>query len=302
MIGMPNQIKCTNGTEMVVTGASSTGASTGRSEKAEAEMTLKFVVMSDLHLVPEGELSMTLDTAARLEQAVETVIARYGDADFCVLAGDLADLGQAAAYERLKAIVARLPIPVHITLGNHDDRPTFLEVFGADHATETGNVDKVIDIKGYRIILLDSSEPGRVDGVLEPAQITWLQQRLAEARDRPVIVILHHNANALHIESDTIRMLEPDAFIEALKTHPDVRQVIAGHVHLTSTANYRGLPFTTLAGGHYSVSFNVDQPGAPFRRLSGPGQMAVVVGTEDRTTVLFEDFIDGNGEIVIAAE
>ena len=265
-------------------------------------MTLKFLVMSDLHLVPEGELSMTLDTSARLEAAVDAVIARHGDADFCVLAGDLADLGQAAAYERLKSIIARLPIPVHITLGNHDDRPTFLDVFGADFAGETGKVDKVIDVKGYRIILLDSSEPGRVDGLLEPGQIDWLRAQLAEAMDRPVIVILHHNANALHIGSDDIRMLEPDAFIAALKTHPDVRQVIAGHVHLTSTATWRGLPFTTLAGGHYSVSFNVDQPSVPVRRLTGPGQMAVVVGTEERTTVLFDDFIDGNGEIVLAPQ
>jgi 3',5'-cyclic AMP phosphodiesterase CpdA len=263
-------------------------------------MTLKFIVMSDLHLVPEGEVSMTLDTAARLETAVETVNARYGDADFCILAGDLADLGQAAAYERLKAIIARLEIPVYVTLGNHDVRPTFLEVMGTEYAAETGKVDKVIDAKGYRIILLDSSEPGRVDGVLETAQIAWLRARLNEALDRPVIVVLHHNANALHIESDTIRMLEPEDFLNALATHPDIRQVIAGHVHLTSTAMWRGIPFTTLAGGHYSVGFNVDQPNTPFKRLTGPGQMAVVVATEDRTTVLFEDFIDGNDEIVVA--
>jgi len=265
-------------------------------------VTLKFVVMSDLHLVPEGALSMTLDTAARLEQAVETVNARYADADFCVLAGDLADLGQAEAYRRLQQIIAKLTIPVHTTLGNHDDRPVFLEVFGAEYAAETGNIDKVIDAKGYRVILLDSSEPGRVDGVLTEAQIGWLRARLAEAMDRPVIVILHHNANALHINADSIRMLEPDAFIEALQSHPDIRQVIAGHVHLTSTAIYRGLPFTTLAGGHYSVSFNVDQPNTPFKRLTGPGQMAVVLGTEDRTTVLFEDFIDGNAVIDRAAD
>ena len=266
-------------------------------------MTLKFVVMSDLHLMPEGELSMTLDTGARLEQAIDAVVARYADADFCVLAGDLADLGQPVAYQRLKTIIARLPIPVHITLGNHDNRPAFLEVFGQGFAdAETGKLDKVIDIKGYRIILLDSSEPGRVDGVLEDAQITWLAARLAEALDRPVVVILHHNANALHIHSDTIRLLEPDAFIETLRSHPDIRQVIAGHVHLTSTASWRGLNFTTLAGGHYSVDFTVDQPNAPMRRLTGPGQMAVVVGTPDRTTVLFEDFIDGNADIIIAAE
>jgi len=261
-------------------------------------MTLKFIIMSDLHLVPEGQTSITLDTSARLEQAVDAVLARHADAAFCILAGDLADHGEAAAYSRLKTIIARLPIPVHITLGNHDDRPTFLDVFGADHAAETGHVDKVIDAEGYRIILLDSSEPGRVDGVLEEVQLDWLRARLAEAMDRPVIVVLHHNANALHIHSDTIRILEPDAFIDALKTHPDIRQVIAGHVHLTSTAMWRGLPFTTLAGGHYSVDFSVDHPKAPMRHISGPGQMAVVVGTPDRTTVLFDDFIDGNADII----
>lgn len=265
-------------------------------------MTLKFVVMSDLHVMPEGERSMTLDTGERLRLAVDAVIERHGDADFCILAGDLADLGQKEAYEQLKSIIARLPIPVHITLGNHDNRPVFLDVFGDGFAAETGKVDKVIDIKGYRIILLDSSEPGRVDGVLEDAQIGWLQARLAEAVDRPVIVVLHHNANALHIGSDSIRMLEPVAFISALKTHPDIRQVIAGHVHLTSTAIWHGLPFTTLAGGHYSVSFNVDRPEAPIRRIDGPGQMAVIVGTPDRTTVLFDDFIDGNATIDLTQE
>ena len=32
------------------------------------------------------------------------------DADFCILAGDLADLGQAAAYRRLQAILGKLAI------------------------------------------------------------------------------------------------------------------------------------------------------------------------------------------------
>ncbi|KFL31278.1 hypothetical protein JP75_10330 [Devosia riboflavina] len=260
-------------------------------------MTLKFLVLSDLHVMPEGELSVTLDTGARFEQAVEAITARYGNADFCVLAGDLADLGQPAAYERLKAIIDRIPIPVHITLGNHDDRDSFLSVFGPSHIAETGKVDKAFDIKGYRIILLDSSEPGRVDGALTASQIEWLKARLGEAMDRPVIVILHHNANALHIESDDIRILEPHAFIDALKTHPDIRQVIAGHVHLTSTAVWRGIAFTTLSGGHYQCT--VDQPHVPMRRLTGPGQMAYVIGTEDSTTVLFDDYIDGNTEIFL---
>lgn len=256
-------------------------------------MTLKFLVMSDLHLVRHGQTSMGLDTAERLEQAVDCINARYGDADFVVIAGDLADHGEAEAYARLKQIAGGIMVPTYITLGNHDDRPTFLDLFGPAHP-ETGKVDHVIDAKGYRVIVLDSSEPGRVDGVLTEVQLTWLRARLEEASDRPVIVILHHNANALHIEADTIKLLDEAPFIAALKTHDDIRQVIAGHVHLTSTAIHHGIPFTTLAGGHYSVSFNADQPKTPFKALSGPGQMAVVLGKPDTTTVLFEDFIDGN--------
>ena len=261
--------------------------------------TLKFVVMADLHLVRAGETSMTLDTALRLEQAVACVNDRYGDADFCIIAGDLADMGEAEAYHRLRDIIARIAIPTYVTLGNHDDRPTYLSVFGADQADETGKINHVIDAKGYRVIVLDSSEPGRVDGVLTVAQLDWLRARLAEAAHRPVIVVLHHNANALHIAADDIKLLDDAPFIAALKTHADVRQVIAGHVHLTSTATYHGLPFTSFAGGHYSVTFNADQPGAPFRSLTGPGQMAVVLATQQSTTVLFEDFLDGNTVIAV---
>jgi 3',5'-cyclic AMP phosphodiesterase CpdA len=250
--------------------------------------------MSDLHLVGHGRTSLSLDTALRFEQAVACLNARYADDDFCIIAGDLADTAEAEAYARLKDIAGGIRIPTYITLGNHDDRATYLAMFGSHCADETGKVNHVIDAKGYRVIVLDSSEPGRVDGVLTAAQMTWLRTRLAEAADRPVIVVLHHNANALHIEADNIKLLDDAPFIAALKTHPDIRQVIAGHVHLTSTALYHGIPFTTLAGGHYSVNFNIDQPKAPFKALTGPGQMAVVLGTPHATTVLFEDFIDGN--------
>jgi len=64
-------------------------------------MTLKFLVMSDLHLVRHGQTSMSLDTAERLEQAVDCINTRYADADFVVIAGDLADAGEAEAYARL---------------------------------------------------------------------------------------------------------------------------------------------------------------------------------------------------------
>ena len=94
---------------------------------------LKFVVLSDLHLVDEGETSQGLDTHARLQRGIEAINTRHADADFCVLAGDLADLGHQGAvapYTRLKELVAGLTMPCHITIGNHDNRDAYVSIFG----------------------------------------------------------------------------------------------------------------------------------------------------------------------------
>lgn len=261
---------------------------------------LKLVIMSDLHLVPDGEVSNTLDTAARLAAAVDSVITHHADADLCILAGDLADLGEAAAYDRLRDIIAPLSVDTHLMLGNHDDRQVFLQVFGDQHADENGHVQKVIDIKGHRVILLDSTEPGMVGGTLCTARLGWLRARLDEAHDRPVIVVVHHHALPLSMPVDSIILQDGAAFLDVLRTHPDVRQVIAGHVHITTTGVWKGVPFTTLAGGHYNVSVNLPSHAGPQARLEGPGQYAVVLADSDSCLVHFENFLDRHP--TIAAE
>lgn len=253
---------------------------------------LKLVIMSDLHLVPEGEVSNTLDTAARLCVAVDSVNLHHADADLCILAGDLADLGEADAYHRLRDIIAPLTVETHLMLGNHDDRPTFLSVMGAEHADDTGHVQKVVDIKGHRVILLDSSEPGLVEGVICPARLDWLAARLDEALDRPVIVILHHHVLPLSMPVDSIILRDGAGLLDVLRRHPDIRQVIAGHVHITTTGVWRGIPFTTLAGGHYNVSVTLPGHASPQDRLEGPGQYAVVLADHDSCVVHFENFLD----------
>jgi 3',5'-cyclic AMP phosphodiesterase CpdA len=264
---------------------------------------LKFLVFSDLHLVDAGETSHGLDTHRRFADGVDWVNTHHGDADFCVLAGDLADLGFKGAsdpYQRLRDEVKRLTVPCHITIGNHDNRDMFLEHFGTDLRAETGCIDKVVDAKGHRTILLDSviedvpeGEDYTHGGALSAAQLEWLRARLEE-HPGPVNVILHHHANPLHTMVDRIRLAEPEAFVAVLKTHSDIRQVIAGHVHYTSTGMWHGIPFTTLAGGTYSVTVPLKGSERKIDRLWGPAQMAVVLCDDTQTLVHFENYLDGN--------
>lgn len=259
---------------------------------------LKFLVLSDLHLVDETETSHGLDTHLRMEQAIDWINRRHTDADFIVLAGDLADLGFKGAtqpYERLKTLVSGLSVPCHLTIGNHDSRDIFVSVFGAETRAETGCIDKVIDTKGYRVIVLDSVVEGDAHshgGQLSPRQIDWLRARLAE-HDGPVVVVLHHHAHPLHVRVDRIILENGDDFVAALKTHGNIRQVIAGHVHFSSCGLWHGIPFTTLSGNHYNVTVPLED-GAKVDRLWGPAQIAVVLGNETQTLVHFENFLDGN--------
>jgi Icc protein len=258
---------------------------------------LKFIVISDLHLVSEGSTSKTLDTAMRLSIGIKTINSRHSDADFCILAGDLADLGKRDVYLRLKEILGELLIPYHITIGNHDNRKEFIKVFGTNLISETGYIDKVIDKKGYRVILLDSAETDQVNGELSFIQLDWLKDRLIEVPGCPIIIVLHHHANPLHTRVDRIILNNGEELVKVLKNHKDIRQVIAGHVHYTSTSIWHGIPFTTLAGGHYNVTIPLEQDNPVADKLSGPAQMAVVLGFKDQTVIHFDNYIDGNSII-----
>ena len=62
---------------------------------------MKIVQLSDLHLtLPDAELFGSAPLA-RLELAIDRILADHADADFCLLTGDLADAGSDVAYASL---------------------------------------------------------------------------------------------------------------------------------------------------------------------------------------------------------
>ena len=251
---------------------------------------LKFVVISDLHIVPERQLSHAVDTAERLALAVSHINQLHPDAEFCIAAGDLTDHGETAAYRRLKRSLGGLNLPFYLTLGNHDDRQNYRREFDDAIVADTGYADICIDKLGHRILVLDSLDSGRHPGLVDAQQLDWLAARLREASDRPVIVVLHHNICDLQVSTDSIRLRENRGFADVLAEHPDIRHVISGHVHLSSSGVYRGIPFTTFAGSHYNIDPRRDEPNLRAPRRAGPGQCAVVWSDEEATVVLQEDF------------
>lgn len=248
----------------------------------------KIIVMSDLHLVASGKKSHEIDTIHRLSLALDHISEFHSDAQACVFAGDLADHGEPGAYEQLRDALKDYPIPVYFTLGNHDDRASFISVFGADQA----RFDHSFAVGAHQVIVLDSQDPGKVSGDLDASQLAWLEAELAAAKDRPVIVVLHHPVVDLCTGLDFILLKDSGPLLSRLAAHGNVQQVISGHVHFPTSGITQGVPFATLGGNHYGFQAFSSTNIADMSRTEGPGQIGVLILCENATVLHFDNFLD----------
>src|SRR5438874_2027771 len=79
--------------------------------------------ITDTHIKPEGVLAYErVDTAGFLARAVDHILHLDPRPDVVLATGDLVDGGTAEEYQRLRRLLAPLPMPVYVIPGNHDDR------------------------------------------------------------------------------------------------------------------------------------------------------------------------------------
>lgn len=95
---------------------------------------MKFIHLTDIHLMPPGQSVSGSDPIEKLSKVFEDIATWHSDAEFCVVSGDLADLGDRESYEWLRQRLAHFPVPVFLMLGNHDVRETFISVFSRPSA------------------------------------------------------------------------------------------------------------------------------------------------------------------------
>jgi Icc protein len=256
---------------------------------------LKFVHLTDPHLIDPGRALYGIDPVWRLGRAIEAIDARHADASFVVVTGDLADRGQPAAYQALADALGRLGMPVHLAIGNHDDRSAFRRAFPGTPVTAEGFVQYAFDAGGLRHIVLDTHEPDVSWGVLCEARAAWLADELARSAPRPVHLYLHHPPCAVGIPAmDRIALRDPMHLRTAVLPHRSrIRHLFFGHLHRPIAGSWMGIPLSTVRGTNHQLALCLeDTP-----RIAGchePPQFAVVLADDENTIVHLHDFDDAS--------
>ena len=191
--------------------------------------------ITDMHVKAEGELLFKrIDTAAYLERAVSHLLKLDPRPDIVLATGDLVEAGKPEEYARLRRLLAPLAMPVYLIPGNHDARDTLRAAF-PDHAylPSDGFIQYAIEELPLRLIALDTLVPGQGHGELCDQRLDWLEATLAEGRDRPTLVFMHHPPFECGIGCfDSSRLLKGDRRLaELVQRHGNVQRVMCGHVH-----------------------------------------------------------------------
>ncbi|MCU1443461.1 MAG: phosphodiesterase [Cryobacterium sp.] len=225
--------------------------------------------LSDTHLLAgDHHLYGTVDSSRHLADLFAELEASGGRPEAIVFTGDLADRGEPGAYDRLREIVepaaSRLGARVIWVMGNHDDRAAFRSNLLGELPT-TSPIDAVYDVNGLRIITLDSSVPGRHHGEISPDQLDWLARELAMPAPDGTILALHHPPVPCVLDlAVSVELRDQPALARVLKGS-DVRSIIAGHLHYSSTATFAGIPVSVASATCYTQDLTVPVGGSRGR-------------------------------------
>lgn len=192
--------------------------------------------ITDLHIGRDGASALN---DARLNQVVAKVAAAAPD--LVIATGDLSEGGSAQAYQRVRARLSPLTMPVLPLIGNHDHRDALLQAFDLT-PDPNGFAQGVHDQGDLRIIGLDTVEAGAEGGAFCDLRAGWLNDRLDEAPDRPTLIAMHHPPIRTGIGWMDDRTDGPwtDRLGQILDGRRQVVGLIAGHLHRTMTTRFRG--------------------------------------------------------------
>ncbi|MFC9764300.1 phosphodiesterase [Rhodococcus jostii] len=219
--------------------------------------------VSDTHFVTDGALLHdSVDSDANLSRLFERLEKAGRRPEAIVFTGDLADRGEPEAYLRLRRIVEpaaeRLGAKVIWVMGNHDARPAFRSGL-LDAEPTQDSVDAIVDVNGLRIIVLDSTVPGFHHGLISDEQLAWLTDVLAEPAPHGTLLALHHPPVPGLLDAIESVELKEQHRLETVLAGTDVRGILAGHLHYSTTCTFAGIPVSVASATCYTQDLLVDE-------------------------------------------
>lgn len=212
-----------------------------------------WVLMADTHIAGDPtQIARGINMADHLKRASRELLALSKRPAGVFILGDCAfmsgELGDYATFTDLLDPLRVGGLPVHLALGNHDQREHFWSALEARRAAKRLVKDKHVALlrtPEVNWFVLDSLETTlQTPGSLGQGQLDWLARTLDANRKKPALVVLHHNPGG----SENVGGLkDTPGLLEIIRPRKQVKAWIYGHTHKWSvTADGSGIHLVNL--------------------------------------------------------
>jgi Icc protein len=208
----------------------------------------RFALLSDPHLAADpATVHSGVNMTDHFRSVTAEVLARDAKPASILLNGDCAmTTGEAADYKQVASLLKAFTdagLPVHTTLGNHDNRDRFRDEFvrATDKVILEGRTVSIVEGERANWFILDSlDQTNKTPGKLEEPQRKWLAAVLDERKDRPALVMVHHNP-LFTTPGQMGGLLDTAELFELLVPRTHVKAVFYGHVHKWEQRKEQGI-------------------------------------------------------------
>ncbi len=192
---------------------------------------------SDTHIAADrGQIARNTNMAANLTGVTNDLLALPEQPAGVFVAGDCAwssgEAGDYATFASLLEPLRRAGLPVHLLLGNHDNRERFWNAFVEERRARRPLADQQVAlVKTPRAnwFLLDSlAKTLYTRGVAGAEQLHWLAKSLDENPDKPAVVLIHHNPDS---GEKSIGLEDTEDFFKVIRPRKQVKACVFGHTH-----------------------------------------------------------------------
>jgi Icc protein len=244
---------------------------------------VRLLHVTDPHLFADPSRKIYgVDTAHSFRSVLHDALGDGAPAPDAILAtGDIGDDMSRGAYRAFRAAAGGYGVPVLCLPGNHDAPALMADLLDSDDFQFCGHAD----LGAWRLVLLDTHVDDDPAGYLAATELERLEASLRELPDRPVFVCLHHPPVAIGSEwLDNYGLRNAAELLALLERFPQVKAVLAGHVHQSFDRQYGHVRFLATPStcaqftpGTATCVMDLRPPGYRWLSLAPDGSIATEV-------------------------
>ena len=196
-----------------------------------------WALLADIHIAADpSKVARDINLTDHLTRVSRELLALPKRPAGVFVLGDCAyNSGQVADYVQVAGLLAPVrkdQMPVHLALGNHDNRERFWEALQEEKAAKRPLADKqvaLLETPRANWFVLDSLETTlATPGLLGQEQLDWLAGALDANPGKPALVLAHHNPGTM---ANVGGLKDTEALYSVIRPRKQVKAYLFGHTH-----------------------------------------------------------------------